>query len=440
MIAKPEQWAVTPSAIWDGQSLLIDKAVIVDGERIAAIVDAKSLKNISITDLPNTTLLPGLVDAHVHLSDWMLPSFLAAGVTTVRDTGNSLDWILSARERTKLDPLSGPTIQCCGPTLDGGLINWPKISLGNKTRTDVMENVQKLSTAGVDAIKLYVNLDESLMSEAVEIAHRNSKYVLAHLGGVNALVASSIGVNEIEHLTGCVHHEHGGESPYSDPDYLNDCINQFLHNETTMCPTLVVWDRLSRINETVFLHDERNEWVHPYIRSAWKRFPHAEFDPEVRLRRQTSLITMKRTLREMSRRGCRIIVGTDSPWPNVIPGFGVHDELAMFVDSGIQPKDAIRMATSDAADVLGLSGEIGIIRSGALANFIAVFGNPIENIESISRIEFVVHRGHNIEFSQLKAMRSSLFARQPNDAITELIVGVADTKQLPKSPEVIFEN
>lgn len=60
--------------------------------------------------------------------------------------------------------------------------------------------------------------------------------------------------------------------------------------------------------------------------------------------------------------------------------------------------------------------------------------------KNITKIRFVVHRGHNIEFSQLKAMRSSLFARQPNDAITELIVGVADTKQLPKSPEVIFEN
>ena len=440
MISKTDQWGVIPSAIWDGQSLLIDKAVVVDGEHIAAIVDAKSLTNILKIDLPGTTLLPGLIDAHVHLSDWMLPSFLAAGVTTVRDTGNNLDWILSTRERTRLDPLSGPTIQCCGPTLDGGLVNWPNISLANKTRVDVMKNVKKLSSAGVDAIKLYVNLDESLMSEAVEIAHHNSKYVLAHLGGVNALVASSIGVNEIEHLTGCVHHEHGGESPYSDPEYLNDCINKFLQNETVMCPTLMVWDRLSRINETVFLHDERNEWVHPYIRSAWKRFPHAEFDPEVRLKRQSSHITMKRALREMSRRGCRIIVGTDSPWPNVIPGFGVHDELAMFVDSGIQPKDAIRMATSDAADVLGLSGEVGTIQSGALANLVAVSGNPIENIERISKVEFVAHRGHNIDFTHLKKMRSSLFSRQPTDAITELIVGVADTKRLPKSPEVIFEN
>ena len=435
-----EQWAIVPSAVWDGQSQLKDKAVIIQGEYISAIVDVGSLKDISRIDLVGTTLLPGLIDAHVHLSDWMLPSFLAAGVTTVRDTGNNLEWVLNVRERTKVDPLSGPTIQCCGPTLDGSLVNWPKISLANSSRDEIIKNVQNLVAAGVDAIKLYVNLDKNLMASAVETAHSLSKYVLAHLGGVNALDASSIAVDEIEHLTGCIHHEHGGESPFSDSDYLDECIEQFLQNKTTMCPTLMVWDRLSRINESTFFYDKRLEWVHPHIRSAWARFPHRNLDPELKMKRQESLITMKRALREISRRGCRIVIGTDTPWPYVIPGFAVHDELALIVESGIDPKDAIRMATNDAADVLGLTGEIGVIKPGAIANLMAVVGNPLEDISRISSVKFVTHRGHNIQLQHLTAIRDSGFQLPLKDAISELIVGVADTKQLPKSPPVVFNN
>ena len=435
-----EQWAIVPSAVWDGQSQLKDKAVIIQGEYISAIVDVGSLKDISRIDLVGTTLLPGLIDAHVHLSDWMLPSFLAAGVTTVRYTGNNLEWVLNVRERTKVDPLSGPTIQCCGPTLDGSLVNWPKISLANSSRDEIAKNVQNLADAGVDAIKLYVNLDKNLMASAVETAHSLSKYVLAHLGGVNALDAASIAVDEIEHLTGCIHHEHGGESPFSDSDYLDECIEQFLQNKTTMCPTLMVWDRLSRINESTFFYDKRLEWVHPHIRSAWARFPHRNLDPELKLKRQESLITMKRALREISKRGCRIVLGTDTPWPYVIPGFAVHDELALIVESGIDPKDAIRMATNDAADVLGLTGEIGVIKPGAIANLMAVFGNPFEDISRISNVKFVTHRGHNIRLEHLTAIRDSEFQLELKDAISELIVGVADTKQLPKSPPVVFSN
>jgi len=158
----------------------------------------------------------------------------------------------------------------------------------------------------------------------------------------------------------------------------------------------------------------------------------------LKMKRQESLITMKRALREISRRGCRIVIGTDTPWPYVIPGFAVHDELALIVESGIDPKDAIRMATNDAADVLGLTGEIGVIKPGAIANLMAVVGNPFEDISRISNVKFVTHRGHNIRLEHLTAIRDSEFQLELKDAISELIVGVADTKQLPKSPPVVF--
>jgi len=433
-----KHWAVVPDAIWNGTTVTKGKALIIEGERIVELVDSRSVGKMRSVNLPDCTLIPGLIDAHVHLSNWMMPGFLAAGVTTVRDTGNNLEWVLNARERTRKNPLAGPTIKCCGPVLDGRTTNWPKISRQNNDCNQVIRSVEELVSAGVDAIKLYVNLDKDQMDAAITTAHNLDKFVLAHLGGVNAIDASKIKVDEIEHLTGCVHHEHGGESPFVDPEYLSACIDSFLENQTIMCPTLMVWDRLCRINESVLINDNRLRWVHPQVRSAWARFPHRYLDPEVRLKRQQSLITMKRAVYEMWRRGCEIITGTDTPWPYVIPGFGLHDELALIVDSGIAPIEALKMATSRAAAALGLTGEVGVIAPGAIADLVGIGGDPTEDILHLSNVQFVCHRGEVVLGDQLVGLRDAEFAIDPQDAITEMILGVADTKQLPKSPPVIF--
>lgn len=431
-------WAVVPDAIWDGTKKFVQRAVIVEGDRIGGVVETSKLGNIPRKELPGCTLIPGLIDAHVHLSRWMLPAFLAAGVTTVRDVGNDLEWVLNQRKVTFQNPQIGPTIFCCGPALDGAVVNWTRISRRHQDGTDIAQSVQNLFDSGVDAIKLYVNLTKEQIASAVSVAHRLKISVLAHLGEVNALDASELGVDEIEHLSGCIHHEHGGVSPYTDPAYLTRCINTFLKNRTTMCPTLVVWDRLSRINDAVFPNDKRLEWVHPTLKTAWTQFPHRFIDPKLRLSRQTSLITMKNALREMWFSGCQIVAGTDTPWPYVIPGFGLHDELALAVDAGVSPPEALRMATLNAAAVLGLEGVAGVITPGAVADLVAVEGDPTEDITDLSNVQWVSHRGESVQREKLVIQRESEFESEPNDAITELILGVARTQILPTSPEILF--
>lgn len=431
-------WAVVPDAIWDGVVKFVQRAVIVEGDRIADVVEISKLGNIPRKELPGCTLIPGLIDAHVHLSRWMMPAFLAAGVTTVRDVGNDLEWVLKQREATFQNPLVGPTIFCCGPVLDGPVVNWTGISRGHQDETEIAQSVQNLFDSGVDAIKLYVNLTKDQITSATAAAHRLGLYVLAHLGEVNALDASGLGVDEIEHLSGCIHHEHGGMSPYTDPEYLTRCIDTFLKNHTAMCPTLVVWDRLSRINDGAFPNDRRLEWVHPTLKTAWSQFPHRFLDPKIRLHRQLSLITMKNSLREMWLSGCLIVAGTDTPWPYVVPGFGLHDELALTVDAGVSPTEALKMATVNAAAALGLDGEVGIIAAGAVANLVAVEGDPTEDITDLSNVQWVSHRGQSIQREKLVAQRDVEFENEPNDATTELILGVARTQILPISPETRF--
>lgn len=433
-------WAVVPDAIWDGKVKLDQYSVIIDGDRITEVVKTSSLGTIPRKVFPECTVIPGLIDAHVHLSEWMMPGFLAAGVTTVRDVGNDLEWVLNQRNITSKDPSIGPTILCCGPTLDGAVVNWPQISRRNIDETDIAQVVNNLIETGVDAIKLYVNLTMAQVASATTAAHKSGVSVLAHLGSVNALDAASIGVDEIEHLSGCIHHEHGGVSPFTDPEYLARCIDTFIGHNTVMCPTLVVWDRLAHVNDGAFPNDRRLEWVHPALKTAWSNFPHRYSDPKIRLNRQLSVVTMKNTLREMWSRGCRVIAGTDTPWPYVIPGFGLHDELALAVDSGISPTDALKMATVNSAEVLGLGGKVGVIAAGASANLLAVKGDPTKDIKNLSNVQWVLHRGVIIQHEKLIAQRDLEFKSEPTDAISELVINVARTNVLPVSPQIQFYN
>lgn len=412
--------ALVPDAVWDGGRRLEARAVLIEGGRIAGLPPAEQIPaGAAVTRLEGCTLLPGLIDCHVHLADWMLPGFLAAGVTTVRDTGNRLDWILERRARTAADPASGPRILCCGPVLDGEKVNWPLIGRGHRGVRETAASVEELAAAGVDAVKLYVNLRKDQIEAAVRRAGEVGVPVLAHLGSVDALAAAEAGVGEIEHLSGCVHHVEGGGLP--DGGRAARWAAAFLEAGVVLCPTLVVWDRLSRVNDAVFANDRRARWVHPDIWAAWRRFPHRTSDPAERLARQAAAVAMRGTLGRLYEEGCRIIAGSDTPWPGLVPGFSLHDELALMVDAGMPAPAALAAATSGAADALGLGGVTGRIRAGLAADLLAVEGDPTADITLLSEVRGVVRMGALLDLRALEAAARAAFAEAPSSPISRLM-------------------
>lgn len=412
--------ALAADAVWDGGRMRRGCTVLVEGERIAGVLAAGGApEGAAVERLEGCTLLPGLIDCHVHLADWMMPGFLAAGVTTVRDTGNRLDWILERRARTAADPASGPRILCCGPVLDGEKVNWPIIGRGHRGVREVAASVEELAGAGVDAVKLYVNLTGGQIEAAVRRAGELGLPVLAHLGSVDAEAAAAAGVGEIEHLSGCVHHVEGGGRPDAGRD--SRWAAAFLEARVVLCPTLVVWDRLSRVNDAVFANDRRARWVHPVVRAAWRRFPHRTSDPAERLARQAAAAAMKQTLGRLYEEGCRIIAGSDAPWPGLVPGFSLHDELSLMVDAGMPAEAALAAATSGAADALGLDGVTGRIRTGLAADLLAVEGDPTADITVLSEVRAVVRMGALLDRRALAETARAAFERAASSPISRLI-------------------
>ena len=151
----PERYALLPDHIWNGTSdhTMTDTAVVVDGTLIDALVPVNDLSSdFPKVILKDCTLIPGLIDAHAHYSSVMGPSFLAGGVTTIRDVGNDLEWILDERNANASDASLGPTILCCGNLQDGPKAYWSRMGKANPTPAAVRESIQRHAAAGVDAI------------------------------------------------------------------------------------------------------------------------------------------------------------------------------------------------------------------------------------------------------------------------------------------------
>jgi imidazolonepropionase-like amidohydrolase len=91
--------------------------------------------------------------------------------------------------------------------------------------------------------------------------------------------------------------------------------------------------------------------------------------------------------------GARLVVGTDTPHPFVVPGFSVHEELQNFVSVGLSPYEALKAATVDAAEFMGASGEFGVVRPGARADLVLLEDNPLADVKNASHIAGVMVRG-----------------------------------------------
>ncbi len=421
--AARERWAVAPDAVFDGSSVQQARAVVIEGERVVGVVPVGALpEQMEVRRLPGCTLLPGLIDCHTHLSDWMLPGFLAAGVTAVRDTGNDPAWILQRRERTRSDPMAGPDILCCGPLLDGASAFWPHIGRSHTDATAIRRSIDEMAERGVDAVKLYVHLTTEQIGAAATQADHRGLPLLAHLGpSVDLATAVSAGVREVQHLTGCVHHVEGWRT---NVDQVADSAASLAAAGVVQCPTLVVWDRLCRLNDAAFRHDRRDRWVHPDIAAVWERFPHRTGEVADRLDRQRSVNTMKRVLGALAGAGCTVVAGSDAPFPHLVPGFSLHDELSLLVDAGLEPAAALASATSVAADQLGLD-DAGRITPGSVADMVAVGGDPLDDICVLSDVRLVLRRGRIVDFDALVASAAEEFSRPPNDPFSRLMIDFA---------------
>ena len=383
--------------------LLADQTLVIEDGKIVSIGSASEAKppaNAVRIDLPNATILPGLIDAHTHLT--YDPKFgyeelgvsiaretligaknarrtLEAGFTTVRNVGADGYSDVALRDAINAGDVPGPRMLVSGPALgitgghcDNNLLPYEYHAVGDGVADGiaaVQHKVRENIKYGSDLIKICATggvlsrgddpqasqytLEE--MKAIVADAHRLGRKVAAHAHGAQGILwASEAGVDSIEHGS-----------------YIDDAaIAEMKKNGTYLVPTLYLADW--------FLENAEKNHVPDFLLVKAKAVMPAS----------------RKNVAHAFASGVKVAFGTDAA---VYPHGLNAREFAVMVKLGLTPLQAIQSATVNAADLLGWPGKVGSLDPGAWADIVAVDGDPLKDVTTLERVKFVMKGGEVVK-------------------------------------------
>ena len=443
-LARSDTFLIRGARIFVGDGKVIESgSVLVRGGKIAEVYegdgpDPKAL-NAETVEAAGKTILPGLIDVHMHLGApggfypdmskyatdksmlRSLAAYLYSGVTTVRSVGDGLDTILKVRSIVSSGEMLGSDLSTCGPlfTAAGGhgteyFKDLPATVRSNLERQftriptsadEARQQVDELKKRGVDCIKaileagaggrVYNRLDTGLFDAIAQEAHADSLPLSVHTGDVRDVAdAVQAQANSIEH----------GSFREKIPDALFD---QMARQGIFYDPTLSVGEAFKDFaaGKTDLLKRSLVQQVGPpeLLRGTEEAMGSAETEAL-----RTSLaqypIDMAVAIDDLKRahqHGVSLVTGSDAGNYLVIHGPTVQHEMQLWVRAGIPHAVALQAATWNAARLLRADTRIGSVRPGNDADLLVVDGNPLDDITATERISLVVFKGERIDRTEL---------------------------------------
>lgn len=380
-------------------------SILIHDERITEVrAGFVAPKGYEVVDLSKSTVLPGLIDCHVHITsqfdggnpiqeamtttaaDVAIQSTaytratLMAGFTTVRDVGGDAHIVVALRNAIAKGFVEGPRMFVAGPPLGptgghGDPANGLDPDLSNPTwalsqidsADEARKTVRTLRRIGVDLIKIMPsggvlsigdNPKQQLMADdeikaVVETAHSLGLKVAAHAHGKLAIdTAVKLGVDSIEHGT------------YADAE----SYRLMKEHGTYFVPTMLVGQTAVEI---ALSHPE-------------------QLNPSSAQKAKDTVPHMQKNLHDAYAAGVKIAFGTDQ---SLAPHGTNAKEFALMVKAGMSPIDTIMAATASAADLIGDGADIGSVQKGRYADLVAVDGDPLADVTKLEHVQFVMKAG-----------------------------------------------
>ncbi len=433
-------WLIQNGRIFVGDGRVIESgSVLIRKGKIAKIYegpapDARSL-NAEPIEAAGKTILPGLIDVHVHLgasggfyedvnksldpkaSERALAAYLYCGVTAVRSVGDDLETVLKLRRVFGSGEKLGAELFLCGPlftaegghgteyakfmpeamreSFNAGFVRTPK------TAAEARQQVDALASQGVDAIKgvlesgvpayPFNRMNVDLLAAVTDEAHAKKLPVAIHTGNAADVAdAVKIGADSVEHgslldeipETTLVEMKQKGIA--LDPTLsVAEAFVAFGHGDTTLLQRSLVQqaapkDLLSGTEKAV--HGEQTAKV----REGISHYP-------------MSVETGSRNLLNAWHAGITLVTGSDAGNFLVLHGPTVQHEIELWVAAGIPPNVALQAATANAAKLLRADDRMGTITEGKEANLLVVDGNPMQDVRALSAISVVMFKGERID-------------------------------------------
>ena len=420
----------TRATIIDGTDSLPrrDRTIIVRGTRIVAVGPAASTPvppGARVIDARGEYVIPGLWDMHAHTvvpgGRDLLALYVANGVTGVRDMAGDWAELTAWRRAIGLGTLVGPRIIASGPYLEGGDVPIPHLLV--RSAAEAAAAVDSLARLGVDFIKIHSQFTRENYFAAARAARAKGMVFAGHVPrSISATEASDSGQRSLEHMlqipASCTPAESVALAPqFAVQGVLGRCSSEslaplfarFVRNGTWIVPTLVAQVELSEWPVRAlpgdafaqFLPDTLRRYVAQIFPMPDDVPPGAETVGRALFAKRVALVGA------MHRAGVRVMPGTDAPLRNSPPGFGLHEELALFVRGGLSPWEAIRSATLEPARYFGMADSMGTIERGKVADLVVLDANPLADIRNTRRVHAVVANGRLMD----QAARATLLRR-----------------------------
>lgn len=413
----------------DRGQMLPERTIVVRNEWISSVTGADEARNIPENairiDGRGKYVMAGLIDAHVHLvhvldfahltGDEVLPLYLAAGVTSVRSTGDEIVAATLVARFASAHPQWCPRVFTCSPLLDADPPIHRDVGYAINDPAKVAPLFDDLSKWNIKTVKIYAGTGRPIGKRIIEEAHRRGLFVTAHLGSYSAQDAVTDGIDGLEHIWSVFNYvipaEDKREAGYrgrldlSNP-LCDSLVGELARRKIYVDPTLAVFRNMILLPDVAEIRDHPDNTLVPKrLREFWPIYLQRTGCPQggPLEERQREFSKYQELTGKLFRAGVPLLVGTDSPEPQVTPGFSVHQELEMLVESGMTPADALRAATLNNATVLGEQDRLGSVAVGKLGDILLLSANPIEDIRNTRQIEFVLRGGRICRPSDLLA-------------------------------------
>lgn len=380
-------------------------SILIHDDRITAVQPGFTTPTgARVIDLSHATVLPGLIDCHVHITSQFdggdpireavtrtadddaftsvrhVRATLLAGFTSIRDVGSDTDLVVALKRAVAAGTIPGPRMWVAGaplgPTgghgdpangLDPQLSHpgWDEVAIDGPDKARRV--VRDFHRRGVDLIKIMPSggvlsigddptaqlMADDEIKAVVDAAHALRMKVAAHVHGEGAINhAITLGVDSIEHGT------------YADAE----SYQLFKARHVYLVPTLLIAQRALEIART-----------HP------EKLPPTAAD-----KAKATVPVLMANFGRAYRAGVPIAFGTDE---SLVPHGENAREFALMVGSGMTPMDAILAATANAADLIGDARDIGSVQPGRYADLVAVSGDPLADVTELERVGFVMKGG-----------------------------------------------
>ena len=371
-----------------GSQVLEEGTILVENNKIIAIGKADAVQipaAAKVVDVTGKTIMPGIIDVHAHLrtspdgvspqQDWSYLANLSFGVTTAHDPSSNTEMVFSQSEMLKAGRMIGPRLYSTGSILYGADGDF-KVTVNGLD--DALSHLRRLKAVGAFSVKSYNQPRRDQRQQILEAARQLKMEVVPEGGSTfyHNMNMIADGHTGIEHSI-----------PIS-PVY-KDVLEFWNKTDVAYTPTLIVayggqWGEN-------YWYDRTNVWENERLMNFT---PRGIIDARSR-RRTTSEygdyghIEVARTANKIAEGGTKVNLGAHGQ----IQGLGAHWELWMMVQGGMEPIKAIKAATLNGAEYLGMGKELGSLEVGKLADLIVLEDNPLDDIRNSERIKYVMING-----------------------------------------------